>query len=72
MLRENPLIDQNPSDTIENLHSFLELLCIALSNDDEVHPGYVLSVKTALSATKSLQNNQMLAPAGVYNDTQKV
>jgi hypothetical protein len=69
---QNVLVDENPFDTIDNLNTILEFLCISLSNDDEVHEGYVLMSKTALDAAKTLRNNQMLAPAGVSDDTQKV
>ncbi|EFY7055470.1 hypothetical protein H4G63_004513 [Salmonella enterica] len=64
----NPLIRENKGDTIEQIHAYVEWLCLSVDGDDQSHPGMGLSLHVVREAINSLREEKQ----GLSNDTQKV
>lgn len=64
----NPLIRENKGDTIEQLHAYVEWLCLSVDGDEQVHPGMGLSLHVVREAINSLREEKQV----LSSDTQKV
>lgn len=64
----NPLISENKGDTIEQIHAYVEWLCLSVDGDDQSHPGMGLSLHVVREALNSLRAEKQ----GLSSDTQKV
>jgi len=51
----NPLIGENPRDTIDRMHEFAEWLCQSADGDDSTHPGMLSALRLILGAASSLK-----------------
>ncbi len=61
----NVLICDNFADTVNNLDSYMQLLCCAAEDDETCTPGFALGIKQAYLTLKWLKNNQ---PAQIIAD----
>ena len=59
MLSQNPLIHENPHDTIDCLEATVEWLYTVASDSDDIPKGFTLSLNGVLLAVKSLQNKNL-------------
>lgn len=50
----NPLIELEKADTIENITQYSHQLCDQVAQDADVHPGFVLQLRVLHEAIKSL------------------
>lgn len=51
----NPLVSDNVSDTLSNLSEYVDFVCVAASNDEDVPAGLALSLRLMRSTIEALE-----------------
>ncbi len=57
MVNSNPLIHDDPSDTIAGIRVYLDYMCQS-ADDDAVHPGFYLSLLVLREAVAVLEQSR--------------
>lgn len=60
-MSNNPLITDTTADTLANLSDYIDFMCVAASNDEDVPAGFSLSlgvVRSALIELKKRENEK--------------